>query len=75
MRWRVFLLYLTARKIALGNTWVTDGKEIAGYTQYSPCPTPSIGKVAVAGARQKVKMLVEYDTKKVVETLHLFKTT
>jgi hypothetical protein len=33
MRWRVFLLYQTARKIGLGNTWVTDGKEIAGYPQ------------------------------------------
>ncbi len=33
MRWRVFLLYQTAHKFALGNTWVTDGKEIAGYPQ------------------------------------------
>jgi hypothetical protein len=34
-------LYQTARKIALGNTWVTDGKEIAGYPQYSAKISPA----------------------------------
>ena len=33
MRWRVFFLYQTVWEIALGNTWVTVGKEIAGYPQ------------------------------------------
>jgi hypothetical protein len=35
MRLRVFHLYQAARVFALGNTWVTVRKEIAGYSLQS----------------------------------------
>ena len=35
MRWRAFLFRGWVQKIALGYTWVTPEKEVAGYPQYS----------------------------------------